>query len=141
MIEINGVTLVKEQEIRFEFMKSSGPGGQNVNKVSTAVRLRYDVKNASLLPDDLKSRLYKIAGKRISKEGVLVLTSRKHRRQEKNRQEALAKLEDLLLQASQKPKPHKKSIISHASKMRRLKLKKRRSVQKQIRRLPVRIDD
>ena len=141
MIELNGTLLVTDDEISFEFIKSSGPGGQNVNKVATAVRLRFDIDNAKLLPEDIKTRLKKIAGKRISKEGVLSLTARKHRRQDRNRKETLEKLEALIQQASIKPKPFKKSKVSFASKMRRLESKRRLSVKKQLRKLPIRVDE
>ncbi|MBU2515001.1 aminoacyl-tRNA hydrolase [bacterium] len=134
MIEINGIELVNEHEISYEFIKSSGPGGQNVNKVATAVRLRFNMKDSSQLPDEVKSRLFKIAGNRINKEGILVLTARKHRRQEKNRQEVIEKLKSLILQASQKPVQHKKTKIPHSVRLQRLETKKRRSAQKQIRR-------
>ncbi len=134
MIEVNGLILISKHEISYEFIKSSGPGGQNVNKVATAVRLKYNVKESSQLPAVVKSRLFKIAGKRINKEGILILTARKHRRQEKNRQEVVEKLKSLIIQASQKPKQHKKTKIPFATKLRRLETKKRRSVQKQIRR-------
>lgn len=141
MIELNGTLLVGDDEISFEFIKSSGPGGQNVNKVATAVRLRFDINNSSYLPDDTKARLKKIAGKRINKEGILSLIARKHRRQERNRKEVLEKLEALIQQASIKPKPFKKSKVSFASKVRRLESKRRLSVKKQLRNLPIRMDD
>lgn len=125
---------ISDQEISFDFIKSTGPGGQNVNKVATAVRLRFDLLNNHTIPSSVKSRLYKIAQKRISKEGVLTITARKHRRQEKNRQEALDKLKELLIQSSRKPKTRKKTNIPKASKQQRLQVKKHRGRLKQLRR-------
>ncbi len=133
-MEITPDCTISDDEISFEFMRSSGPGGQNVNKVESAVRLRFDLKNTRSLPDSAKSRLFNIAANRITKTGVLTIVVRRSRRQEKNRQEALAKLRALIEQALKKPKPFKKTSIPVRSKMDRLDGKKRRSQQKQLRR-------
>jgi ribosome-associated protein len=136
MIIITADCIIPDEEITFEFMRSSGPGGQNVNKVETAVRLRFDLESTRSLSEETKTRLYNIAGKRITKNGQLTIVSRKSRRQEKNRQEALEKFKALVLQASKPPKPYKKTTVPFYSKVSRLETKKRRSLQKRLRRFP-----
>lgn len=136
MLAVTPDCVIPDEEIKFEFMRSSGPGGQNVNKVETAVRLRFDVKSTQALSDETKSRLYKIAGKRITKSGELTIVARKSRRQDKNRQDAVEKFKIMVLQALTPPKPYKKTAVPVYSKVSRLETKKRRSWQKQLRRFP-----
>lgn len=133
MININNDISINENEITEEFVRSSGPGGQNVNKVSTAVQLRFGVINSPSLPEDIKHRLVKIAGKRITNEGVLVINARQYRTQEKNRQDALNRLVELIRNASVAPKKRKKTTPSSESKKERVEAKRRRSQIKGLR--------
>jgi ribosome-associated protein len=110
---------VDERELQERFVRASGPGGQNVNKVATAVELRFDVK-ASSLPEDLKQRLVTLAGRRMTAEGVLVIDSRVHRSQLQNREAARERLLDLLRTASHKPRPRRKTRPSKSAKEKRL---------------------
>jgi ribosome-associated protein len=123
-------SLPPDNEITFEFSRSSGPGGQNVNKVSTAVRLRFDVGGSRSLSEDVKARLVQIAGKRITRDGVLIVEARRFRTQDRNRQDALERLRDLLARARRKPKHRKRTRPSAESKERRLEGKRRRAVLK-----------
>ena len=115
---------IPEQELTFEFIRSSGPGGQNVNKVSTAVRLRFDVRNSAELPDEVKARLLALAGRRATKEGELVLLGQRHRTQEKNRQDVLARLEELVERACIVPRKRRATKPTRAAGARRLRDKK-----------------
>jgi len=122
-----------DNELIFDYIRASGPGGQNVNKVSTAVQLRFDVVNSPSLASDLKGRLIRLAGKRITVDGVLVLESSRFRTQESNREDVLEKLHALLRKAAEKPKPRHKTKPTKASKEERLKGKKKRSEVKRMR--------
>jgi ribosome-associated protein len=122
-----------DKEITLEYIRSSGPGGQNVNKVSTAVQLRFDVVNSPTLASDLKGRLIRLAGKRVNTDGVLIIESHRFRTQESNREDALAKFHELLHKAQEKPKPRHKTKPTKASKEDRLKGKKKRSDVKRMR--------
>ena len=136
MIEISKTLSLHENELSFEFIRASGPGGQNVNKVATAVRLRFDLKNSQSLTDQVKNRLNALVGNRINRDGILTITSQRYRQQEKNRLDAIEKLKSFLIAAETEPKPHKKTVTPKNSKLQRLQLKKRRSQVKDLRRLP-----
>ena len=122
-----------ENELRFEFIRAAGPGGQNVNKVATAVQLRFDVMRSPSLREDVKARLVKLAGKRVNADGVLVIESKKYRTQDQNRFDALERFYGLLKKASQKPKTRRPTRPTQASKERRIEAKKRRGEVKRTR--------
>lgn len=122
-----------DNELTFDYIRASGPGGQNVNKVSTAVQLRFDVVNSPSLASDLKGRLIVLAGKRITVDGVLVLESSRFRTQESNREDVVQKFYALIRKAAEKPKPRHKTKPTKASKEERLKGKKKRSEVKRMR--------
>ena len=122
------------EELAFEYFRSSGPGGQNINKVSTAVRLRFDVRNSPSLAQDLKVRLEKLAGSRLTKDGVLLLESQRFRTQERNRLEVLQQLARLIEKASHRPRKRHPTRPTAASRARRLEVKKRRGAIKSLRR-------
>jgi ribosome-associated protein len=126
MIQITDSLSIDEREIEERFVRASGPGGQNVNKVSTAVQLRFDVTGSSL-PWDVKTRLTTLAGSRMTTEGVLVLESREHRTQGQNREAARERLVALIEQASHRPKKRRATRPGPAAKERRLSSKKKRS--------------
>ena len=133
MLRINDDVAIDEDELRYEFARSSGPGGQNVNKVATAVQLRFDVRNSPSLPDDVRERLVRLGGKRMTEEGVLVIDARRYRSQERNRQDAIDRLVTLIQKAAQKPKARRKTRPSTESKRRRLDGKRRQSEKKRLR--------
>jgi ribosome-associated protein len=135
MIYITPDIKISENEIKFRFIRASGPGGQNVNKVSTAVQLRFDVKNSPSLFDQVRYRLTRLAGRRITEDGILVIEAKRFRKQERNRQDAVDRLIKLIQKASEKPKPRIKTKPSPASRERLLAAKKRRSRIKRMRRL------
>ena len=123
-----------EREFQFDYIRASGPGGQNVNKVATAVQLRFDVVNSPSLTPDVKARLVKLAGKRMTDAGVLIIEASKFRTQEKNREDAVERLNELVRKASEKPKLRHKTRPTKASKEERLKEKKKRGETKKNRR-------
>jgi len=126
MIRITPQLAIDEREIELQFIRASGPGGQNVNKVSTAVQLRFDVAHSPSLPDDVRLRLMKLAGSRLTNEGELLIEAKRHRTQERNRQDAITRLVELIRHATEKPKPRVATRPTLASKKRRLEGKKQR---------------
>jgi ribosome-associated protein len=133
MIRITDTISIDESEIEESFVRSSGPGGQNVNKLSTAVQLRFDVRRSPSLPNDVAIRLMRLAGRRMTKDGVLVLIAQNHRTQERNRAEAMERLVDLVQQAAVKPVARRATKPTKASRERRIEGKKRRSGIKNLR--------
>ncbi len=133
MIQITPDISIDEREIQFEFHRASGPGGQRVNKVSTAVMLRFNVMASKSLPEDLRHRLKSIAGKRMTEEGVLVINARRYRSQDRNRQDALNRLVELIRKAAEKPKPRRRTKPTQAAQERRLDEKRHRSRIKRMR--------
>jgi ribosome-associated protein len=133
MIRITDTISIDESEIQESFVRSSGPGGQNVNKLSTAVQLRFDVRHSPSLPNEVAVRLTRLAGRRMTKDGVLVLIAQTHRTQERNRAAALERLIALIRQAAVRPTPRRPTRPTKASKERRIEGKKRRSVIKRQR--------
>lgn len=134
MIRITSRMAIDETEIEWDFIRASGPGGQNVNKVATAVQLRFHAGSSFHLPEDVKARLIRLAGKRMNKEGILVIDARRFRTQEQNRRDALKRLIDLLQRAAKKPRKRIKTKPPAASRLRRLASKLQRGQTKQTRR-------
>jgi len=134
MIRINRRIEIDERELEWDFIRASGPGGQNVNKVASAVRLRWNVLGCSALPAEARDRLIRLAGRRIGDDGFLTLHARTARTQEANRREAIERLVELLQKACEKPTPRRATKPTRASRERRLEAKKRRGETKDIRR-------
>ncbi len=135
MIRINRSISIDDSELSFEFVRSSGPGGQNVNKVATAVRLRFDARRSPSLPDDVRERLIALAGRRADDEGVLTIRAERHRTQQANRRDAVERLVELVRRAAERPKKRRKTKPTAASRERRLESKRRRSRMKEGRRV------
>ena len=133
MIQITNQIAIDPAEIEESFIRSAGPGGQNVNKVSSAVQLRFDLRGSPSLPDDVRARAERLAGRRLTKDGVLVITANRHRTQERNRDDALERLVELLRQAAYRPPPRRPTRVSRAVKRRRVDAKTRRGALKKLR--------
>ena len=134
MLQITNNISIDESELDFEFVRSSGPGGQHVNKVATAVQLRFDVKRSPSLSESVRRRLTRLAGHRITADGILIIHAQSHRSQHRNRQDAIDRLVRLIEQATVKPKYRIGTKPSRAAKKRRMEAKKRRSRLKKQRR-------
>jgi len=127
VIHVSRTITIDDAEVEFEFVRSSGPGGQNVNKVATAVRLRFDVRASRSLPSDVRERLDRIARNKISAEGILTIRAQRHRTQEANRRDAVERLVELVRRAAEKPRPRRATRPTAAAKTRRLESKRRAS--------------
>ncbi len=134
MLNITPTIAISENEIKLDFIRSSGPGGQNVNKVATAVQLRFDVKNSPSLSDDVRTCLVRLAGRKITEHGILIIKAGRFRKQERNRQDAIDRLKKLIRKASEKPKARIKTKPTRAVKERMLSVKRHRSKIKRMRR-------
>jgi len=134
MIRVTPHISIDEREINESFVRASGPGGQNVNKLSTAVQLRFDVRQSPSLPGDVKARLERLAGSRLTRDGVLVIIAQRHRTQARNRDDALDRLLDLIRDAAVAPIKRRPTRPTKASRERRIEGKKRRAGVKHLRR-------
>jgi ribosome-associated protein len=134
MIHVTRHIAIDEREIEQHFVRASGPGGQNVNKVATAVQIRFDIGRSPSLPDEVRKRLLVLAGRRVTKDQVLVIDARRFRTQERNRQDAIERLIALVRAAAVRPKPRRKTKPTQAAKQRRLQAKRQRGEAKRRRR-------
>ena len=135
-LEVTPLLAIGDAEIEERFVRASGPGGQNVNKVATAVQLRFDVNRSPSLPDDVRQRLREIAGSRMTDEGVLVIDAREHRTQSQNREQARERLAALIRRALERPKKRRRTKPPKASRLARVEDKRKRSQAKEARRRP-----
>jgi ribosome-associated protein len=133
MIRITHSISIRERELEEHFIRASGPGGQNVNKLASAVQLRFDVRRSPSLPDDVRARLERLAGRRLTREGVLVINAQRHRTQERNREDARDRLVDLIQRAAVAPVPRRATKPTAGARERRLESKKRRAAIKGLR--------
>ena len=133
MIRITPQIAIDEKDVRIEFVRSGGPGGQNVNKVSTAAELRFDVRGCGALLPAVRERLLRQCGRRVSAEGILILDARRHRSQLRNREDAIERLCELIRRAAEPPRPRVKTAPTAASRRRRLDAKRRRGETKRLR--------
>ena len=136
MISVTPHISLDESELEFAFVRSSGPGGQNVNKVATAVQLRFDVARSPSLPFDVRARLMARAGSKVTKDGVLVLSAQRFRTQERNRADAVERLVEMIRAAAVPPKRRRKTKPTRASKRQRVEEKRKRSSTKRLRGRP-----
>jgi ribosome-associated protein len=135
MIRITPGIAIDEHEIEESFVRASGPGGQNVNKLATAVQLRFNVRGSPSLPDDVRERLEHLAGSRLTRDGYLVIIAQRHRMQGRNREDALERLIDLIRRAAVAPRVRRPTRPTKASRQRRVEAKKHRAGLKQMRRV------
>ena len=133
MIRVTNRIGIDESELDESFVRASGPGGQNVNKLSTAVQLRFDVRHSPSLPNDVAVRLMQLAGSRMTKDGVLVIVAQRHRTQERNRADARERLFEMIREAAVPPVPRRATKVPKSEKKKRLEGKKRRSAIKNLR--------
>ena len=133
MLRVTDNISIDESELSEAFVRASGPGGQNVNKVSSAVQLRFDVRRSPSLPNDVAVRMMRLAGKRLTKEGVIVIIAQQHRTQERNRADARERLFDLIREAAVKPVPRRATKVPKAQKRKRIEGKKHRATIKSLR--------
>ena len=133
MHQVTDTISIDDSELEESFVRSSGPGGQNVNKVSSAVQLRFDVRRSPALPNDVALRLMKLAGSRLTKDGVIVIVAQSHRDQTRNRADARERLFDLIRQAAVRPVPRRATKVPKAQKRKRIEGKKHRSAIKSLR--------
>ena len=133
MIRIDGTISIAEDELEERFIRASGPGGQNVNKLATAVQLRFDARRSRNLPPEVRARLERLAGKRLTHDGIIVITAQRHRTQERNRVDARERLIALIGRAAEKPVPRRATKPTAGARERRLQSKKRRSTIKSLR--------
>jgi ribosome-associated protein len=136
MIRVTATIAIAEDELEFAFVRASGPGGQNVNKVATAAQLRFDARRSPSLPNDVAIRLMRLAGGRLTKDGVIVLTAQSRRTQGENRQEAIERLVALIAEAAARPKPRVPTRVSKGAKARRTDAKTKRGAVKALRGRP-----
>jgi len=133
MIRITAHISLNEDELQFSFIRASGPGGQNVNKVATAAQLRFDAAHSPNLPDEVRQRLLLLAGSKATNEGEIIIKATRHRTQERNKQDAITQLKDLILRATTRPKKRKKTRPTRSSVQKRLDTKKLHSRKKALR--------
>lgn len=134
MIEVTDSIRLPENEIQLDFIRASGPGGQNINKVSSAVQLRFDAAKSSALSEEVRARLKQISGHRMTADGILIIKAQRHRTQDRNREDAIERLVALIRQAAEKPRPRRPTKPSRAAKQKRLSSKRHRGETKRRRR-------